>query len=157
MNSLFARLLGAAEPPPQREHDDAAVAAAALLVEAATVDGGLATAERGRVHSLLVDRLGLEDPAARRLLDHALTEAGENADWHGYTRTLKDAYGHDGRVAMVEMLWEVVLADGVVHDFEASLLRRVAALLYVSDRESSAARARAAERQKAAGGPRPWG
>ena len=38
------------------------------------------------------------------------------------------------------MLWEVVYADGVLHDYEASLLRRIAGLIYVSGRESGIAR-----------------
>ena len=46
------------------------------------------------------------------------------------------------RVGILELLWEVVYADGTLHDYEASLLRRVAGLLYVSDRESGEARLR---------------
>ena len=46
------------------------------------------------------------------------------------------------RVGILELLWEVVYADGQLHDYEASLLRRVAGLLYVSDRESGEARLR---------------
>ena len=41
------------------------------------------------------------------------------------------------------MLWTVALADGVIHDYEANLVRRVCGLLYVSDRESGEARKRA--------------
>jgi uncharacterized tellurite resistance protein B-like protein len=40
------------------------------------------------------------------------------------------------------MLWEVAYADGTLHDYEASLLRRITGLLYVSDRESGEARKR---------------
>ena len=43
---------------------------------------------------------------------------------------------------MIEMLWHVVYVDGKIHDHEANLLRRVAGLLYVSDRESGEARKR---------------
>ena len=50
------------------------------------------------------------------------------------------------RVGILELLWEVVYADGTLHDYEASLLRRVAGLLYVSDRESGEARLRVMER-----------
>ncbi len=60
-----------------------------------------------------------------------------------FTRRIRDDFDHDERIEMVEMLWRVVYADGVVHDHEANLLRRVAGLLYVSDRESGEARKRA--------------
>ena len=49
------------------------------------------------------------------------------------------------------MLWEVAYADGSLHDYEASLLRRVAGLLYVSDRETGEARQRVLARQRAGG------
>jgi len=47
---------------------------------------------------------------------------------------------------MIEMLWEVAYADGSLHDFESNMLRRVAGLLYVTDRESGDARKRVVAR-----------
>jgi uncharacterized tellurite resistance protein B-like protein len=46
----------------------------------------------------------------------------------------------------MEMLWEIVYSDGELHDFEATLMRRLAGLLYVDDRESGSARKRALEK-----------
>jgi len=43
---------------------------------------------------------------------------------------------------LMEMLWEVVFADGEEHAFETNLMRRLAGLLYVTDQESGAARRR---------------
>jgi len=42
----------------------------------------------------------------------------------------------------VEMLWEVAYADGVLHEFEAQLMRRLAGLMFVDDRDSGLARKR---------------
>jgi uncharacterized tellurite resistance protein B-like protein len=152
MFGLLDTLLGRAQPgqapapPNAAEHH---VAAAALLVEAAHADGRFGEPERTRIGNLLADRLGLEHDAARQLVAEAEAEA--SADWHGFTRVLKDVFDHDGRIAVVEMLWEVVLADGDLHDYEASLMRRVPALLYVSDRENAEARGRALERLQSGG------
>src|SRR5690606_16660129 len=109
-----------------------------LLIEAASVDGCFSEHERQRTERLLAERFGMDAAHARELIAHAEAHAG--TDWHGYTRVLKEAYDHEGRIAMVEMLWEVILTDGELHDYEASLMRRVPALLYVSDRESALAR-----------------
>ena len=46
------------------------------------------------------------------------------------------------RIELIEMIWEVVYADGELHDYEANLLRRLGGLLYVSDRERGDARKR---------------
>ena len=63
-------------------------------------------------------------------------------DMHGFISPLMKNFDHQKRVMLVEMLWDVVYADGVLHDYEANLMRRVAGLLHVSDQESGAARKR---------------
>jgi uncharacterized tellurite resistance protein B-like protein len=63
--------------------------------------------------------------------------------WYKQSRTLKDALDYEDRVDLMEMLWEVVYADGVLDDMEANMMRRVAGLLYVDDVDSGTARKRA--------------
>ena len=62
--------------------------------------------------------------------------------WQGFTRAVNDGFAPEDRIQVIEMLWEVVYADGELHDYEASLLRRITGLLYVSDRDSGEARKR---------------
>ena len=40
-----------------------------------------------------------------------------------------------GRKRIIEMLWEMAMADGVVHEFESNLVWRVSELLGVSARD----------------------
>lgn len=61
---------------------------------------------------------------------------------------IKDRFDEKERIRLVEMLWEVVYADGQAHDYEANLLRRIAGLIYVADRDSGAARKRVLARRK---------
>lgn len=116
------------------------LAAAALLVEAATLDGHMAEAEHARILVLLKDRFGLDEGRAAELLAEAQAVAGQAVELHGFTRTVKDHFDEAGRIRLIEMLWEVAYADGLLHDYEANLVRRVAGLLYVSDRDSGIAR-----------------
>ncbi len=147
MLDFLDRLLGQASHDPAgprfaRHH----LAAAALLVEAGLTDGEFGTAERSRVGHLLAERFGLGQAVASALLERAEAEARDAVEWHGFTNVLKQAYDAEGRIEIVEMLWEVVLADGRVDDYEASLMRRVAGLLYVADGASAEARERARRR-----------
>lgn len=157
MFGLLDKLLGGQateDAPPMSEPH---LAAAALLLEAASADGSFETVERQRIDRLLADRFGLGPFAAGRLVEEARRQTAERNDWQGFTRVLKEAYDHEGRIAIVEMLWEVVLADGTLDDFEASLMRQIPALLYVSDRENADARstARARLEGQAQGQPTP--
>ena len=66
----------------------------------------------------------------------------DSSDLYGFTRIIKDNFSEEERIRMIEMLWEVAYSDGERHHFEANLVRRVAGLIYVSDRESGEARKR---------------
>ena len=121
---------------------EAHVAAAALMVEAARLDGTFGDDERDRIRALLVGHFQLTPWVAGELLARAEHTATESVAWQGFTRAIKDELPPEERIAVIEMLWEVVYADGRLHDYEASLLRRVAGLLYVSDRDSGEARLR---------------
>jgi uncharacterized tellurite resistance protein B-like protein len=121
---------------------DEQMAAAVLMVETARLDGSIQAAERDRIQGLLARRFGLTPWVAAELLARAERTATESVAWQGLTHTLKEALDPEERIAILEMLWEVAFADGALHDYEASLLRRVAGLLYVSDRDNGEARLR---------------
>ena len=133
----------AAEKSGRRELE---LAATALLVEAALMDGNFDAVEREKVAHLLEVRFALEKVEAEALIEDATDKIRQSPQLYGFTRVVKDRFDHDDRVELMEMLWEVAYADGELHDFEANLMRRIAGLIYVSDRDSGAARKRVLER-----------
>ncbi len=131
------------------EGDDLQLAAAALLVEAAVMDGTFDADERRTIGTLLEESFDLDGEATETLIAVAEQAVNDSTQHYGFARVVKDNFSHDERVRMIEMLWEVAYADGHLHDFEASYLRRIAGLIYVPDRESGAARKRVLERRAA--------
>jgi uncharacterized tellurite resistance protein B-like protein len=130
-----------------RGPDALQLAAAALLVEAARMDDDYDATERALIASLLRERFDLDDDDTEALVAAADAATEDLVEVYGFARRVKDAFTPEERVRMIEMLWEVVYADGEVHDHEANLLRRVAGLIYVSDRESGDARKRVLDRR----------
>ena len=126
--------------PPKRSLE---LAAAALLVEAAIMDGNFDATEHDVIANLLSNRFSLNEGEVDELISDAKTEIENSVELYGFARTIKDSMKHDERVEIIEMLWRVVLADGVVDDYESNLIRRVSGLIYVSDRASGLARQRA--------------
>ena len=122
--------------------DEFHLAAAVLLVYAASVDGEFDRAERDRIEWLCEHRFELAAEEAHALIEAAEREAGEAVQLLRFTRTVKDGFSYDERTHLVEMLWEVVYADSVVEAHEAQLMRRIAGLIYVDDRDSGIARSR---------------
>ena len=142
---LLDRLKSILEPEASHARpvqDELHVAAAVLLVEAARMDDEFDPTERARIEALLAQRFGLEADESQALLAQAEQTAAETVEWQGFTQVIKDRLAPAERVSVIEMLWEVVYADGRLHDYEASLLRRITGLLYVSDWESGEARKR---------------
>ena len=137
-------LLRGADPDAagQTEPDAPKLAAAALLVEAACMDGHFDGDERDAVCAALGAHFGLSESEAGTLIEEAEAAHHEATDLHRFTRTINDRYDHGNRLAVMEMLWEVVYADGRLHAYEANLIRRVGGLLHITDRERGEARKR---------------
>lgn len=137
---LLRRLL--APTPAPLPADEARLALAALMVRIARADGDYSGAEIARIDRVLAARHGL-DPAAAAVLraEAEALEAGA-PDTVRFTRAIKDAVAHDDRIALVEALWSVALADGARDDQEDRVMRLVVNLLGISDRDSALARQR---------------
>ena len=125
---------------PQRELK---LAAAAILVEAALTDGHEDDREFALIRRVLAEHFALGESDARRLVERATEIARHSVDWNRFTRVLKQGFDADERLWMLEMLWQVVLSDGELHAWEDTLVRQVAALLAIDDRERAHARQRA--------------
>lgn len=130
--------------------DELQLATAALLVEAACMDGHFDDQERRTIASLLETRFGLDGADVEALIEDG-RRAAETSQLYAFTRIAKDRFSEEERIQMIEMLWEVAYADGILHDYEANLVRRVAGLIYVTDRDSGEARKRVRLRLESSG------
>lgn len=141
-----------ARPSHHAQHsaDEFQLAAAALLVEVATVDESFDDAERGRIALFARDRLGLSEQEAATLVETATAEVSQATQLFAFTRSIAAGFSYDERVQLMQTLWEVALADGTVDPFEDQLLRRIAGLIHVTDRDRGAARKQAETALRAA-------
>ena len=119
---------------------------AGLLVEAAMADGELDADERGQIARVLHGQLELGEADIDRMIDEAVASHEARVEIHGLTRAIRAETEPEDRVAIMEMAWMVVLADGELHEYEAQLMRRLAGLLYVDDIDSGRAAKRARAR-----------
>lgn len=126
-----------------RGKDELQLAVAALLLEAAVVvDGRFDETERNAILGLLQRRFGLAAADAEALLAAAKERVESSAQLFRFTSTINERLARERRVEVIEMLWQVAYADGVLDPLEDSLLRRVAGLIDVSDRDRGDAKRR---------------
>jgi len=117
-----------------------------LMIEAANTDGEVTQEELNKIsHSLI--NVFKEDPKS---VEVSLTKAFENKDnsksLYYYTSKLNKSYSNENKIKLIEVLWEIILADNEIHDFETNLIRRLAGLLYISDVECGNAKIRAGKK-----------
>ncbi|MEM9796083.1 MAG: TerB family tellurite resistance protein [Pseudomonadota bacterium] len=130
-------------PEPDRlPEPDSRLALAALMVRVARSDGDYADVEVDRIDRVLMRRHDLSPFEATKLRGEAETLEAAAPDTVRFTRAIKDAVSLEERVAVIEALWAVVLADGERDEEEDGQLRLIANLLGINDRDSNLARQR---------------
>ena len=140
LTDLLRRL---SAPEPERlPEPDARLALAALLVRVARSDGDYADVERDRIDRILARRHAMSPFEAARLRGEAEGLEADAPDTVRFTRAIKDGVSLEDRTAVLEAMWAVVLADGARDEEEDGLMRLVANLLGINDRDSALARKR---------------
>jgi uncharacterized tellurite resistance protein B-like protein len=115
--------------------NDYRLAAAALLVHVAGIDGNISDVERHKLHSVIKGSFELDEAATDALVAEATEAEHEAIDLYHFTSLINRSLNEDGRRRVVEMMWEIVYADGRVSEFESNLIWRAADLLGISSRE----------------------
>jgi uncharacterized tellurite resistance protein B-like protein len=153
LDEIMAWLEGGAKAPAQGGIDEVQLAAAALLIEAAHIDAHVDPRERAVIDRVLERRFKLSPAAARQLVIEAERVSERSTELFRFATIINDRFSLEQRIELIEMLWEVVQADGVVDALEDTLLRRIGGLLYVPDRERGAARQRVLQRRESGAPP----
>jgi len=115
--------------------EEVRLAAAALLVHATVVDGEVRRSETKALRAVLERGYDLDHGQAGRLITQAIEQEKDAVDLYGFTSVLTRRLNREDRLKVVEMLWEIVVADGIIHELEANLVWRTAELLGVTSRD----------------------
>ncbi len=139
---------GAGGDEERLDQSDPRVAAAALMYHVMDADGVRNDAERAQLRKTLSDAYGLQEVAR-------IAQAGETADrdavdLYGFTSVLNRFLDQPAKLRLIELLWELVYADGELHELEDNVVWRIAELVHVEARDRVALRQRVETRRKTA-------
>ncbi|MET0657114.1 MAG: TerB family tellurite resistance protein [Steroidobacteraceae bacterium] len=126
-NSGVAGTLSRLEPIP--------LLTATLLIELTYADFNSAAEEVVMAKRLLASRFGLDEQAVHTLVEQATARAQQAVSLHEFTHRLNQELTPDEKASVIEMLWRLSFADERLDKHEEQLIRRVAGLLHVPDRE----------------------
>jgi uncharacterized tellurite resistance protein B-like protein len=136
---FFKRLLRATAPADLPD-EDARSAISAVLVMAARADGEYGADESQVVDDVLMARFGLDSGGAARLRAEGEDAELASIDIYQFTKAIRTAIPIEDRIAIVEALWKVVLADGARDPHEDTLMRQLVDRLGLSPMDSALAR-----------------
>ncbi|MDF0517223.1 TerB family tellurite resistance protein [Bradyrhizobium yuanmingense] len=114
---------------------DYRLAATALLVHVVSLDGQPSAAEQRKLHNLIENHFGLDRGTADRLIADATQVEGEAVDLYHFTSVIMRSLDEAGRKRIVQMMWELVYADGEVSEFEDNVVWRASDLLGIAQRD----------------------
>lgn len=124
-----------------RSQDELArLAAAALLVEVSRADLDRDLDERESIIGTLRNHFDLSTKDIDELLDEADAQVESATSLYESTSLLNRVLSDEQKVAVLQGLWRVAFADGVLHPLEEHTIRKISDLLYLPHREFIKAR-----------------
>ena len=135
LKQLFSQLVSEPDNPDLLNGMDDKLAVAALMFHVIAVDGVVEQSERDRFRAVMAERYDLDDEQTAQLLKDAKEADRQAIDLYRFTSLLMRTLGPEERLSLVRNLWEMVYADGEVHEMEDNLVWRIADLLGIDQHE----------------------
>ena len=124
---------------------------AGLMIEAANIDGNISQIELEKISNSLINTFMENQAEVEEVLNDALDNKDNAKSLHYYTSKINKNFTDEKKLVLIETLWEIILSDNQIHDFESNLVRRLAGLLYISDVKCGNAKITAQSKLKSKG------
>jgi uncharacterized tellurite resistance protein B-like protein len=115
--------------------DSEKIAVVALLISTAKYDGNFDESERLEIHNLIKNYFSLSSESTDDLFKAAEKIENEANDLQQFTRSLNKLLNEEEKLKIIEMIWKIVMADGIIDNYEENLVRRLSGLLYLQDKD----------------------
>ena len=146
MINLLKNILNNKNSKEEKEDNKDLELLCGLMIEAAYTDGQIDKYELNKIKLSLINIFGADLNEVDFVIKAAISNKDNSKSLHHYTSYINKNFTDEKKLHLIEVLWEIVLSDGEVHDFESNLIRRLAGLLYISDVNSGNAKKRALDK-----------
>jgi len=120
--------------------DDKNLLVACILIEGAKSDDLLVDEEVSSIKKILSTKLNLGSNDVEILYSKALNEVNSSVEIYSMTRDIKKKFSHEQILELFEDLWEIIIIDEFIDDYEAALMSKLSGLLGITSKESSDAK-----------------
>ena len=148
MINLLKNILKSQNPQDDNNNNKDLELLCGLMIEAAYTDGKVDVTEINNIKLSLINIFSEDPKEVNLVLEKAEENKNNSKSLHHYTSFINKNFDDKKKILLIEVLWEIVLSDGEVHDFESNLIRRLAGLLYISDVDSGNAKKKALDKKQ---------
>lgn len=128
--------------------DEKNILIASVLVECAKEDGDISSEEIVQIKKILSTKCNLDEESINLVFDKAVNESQERVELYSIIKKIREIFTNEEIIELFINMWEIILIDEVIDDYEASLMRKLVGLFHITDRESADARKIAIENIK---------
>ena len=146
MINLLKNILSNKNTPGENKESESLELLCGLMIEAAYIDGQIEQIELNKIKLSLINVFNEDPNKVEQILNEAVKNKNNSKSLYNYTSFINKNFTDKKKILLIEALWEIVLSDKEVHDFESNFIRRLAGLLYISDVNSGNARKRALDK-----------
>lgn len=111
------------------------VAATVLFLEIAKSDSVFVQEEFLVIKNILKETFGLEEDEITRIIEIAEEEREESSDLYPFTNLINKKLSKEEKLSLMEKIWQVIYADGILHKYEDYLAHKLANLLRLNHDE----------------------
>ena len=133
MFEKFTSLFEKTETKEDNEFDATQLAVASLMITTAIHDGIFDEIEKEEILKLLNNYYKLTDESLINLFEISDSMVDNASDIHQFTSKINSSLDDEEKLAIIEMLWKIIIADGRIDDYENALVRKLSGLLYIDD------------------------
>ena len=108
----------------------------ALLLEVSSIDGNIEKLEKSKIFEVISSYFSLNEQTLNKYYEEAVLLQEDSSSFHNFTSKIHKKYNYSQKIDILEMLWEIVLVNKDIDDYESSFMRRISGLLHMKDVDS---------------------
>ena len=119
---------------------DKAILISTLVVECARSDDNFTDTEKEQIKKILKNKLHLDSSEVDKCFETANESSEKNIEIYSLTKEIRDNFDKDEILFIFELLWKIILSDGVIDDFESSMMTKLTGLFHLTGKENAEAK-----------------
>ena len=140
MFAIFEKLKNENFKTEELSNIDKAILISTLLVECARSDDNFSDTEKEQIKNILKNKLHLDSSEVEKCFETANESSKESIEIYSLTKEIRDNFNKEEILFIFELLWKIILSDGIIDDFESSMMTKLTGLFHLTGKENAEAK-----------------